>query len=301
MLSPTLPSDWELPEPLSPTIPSEFDLETKPSADAEPSESSSTASAASARTIVKKKATNGEAARRSMSASSTESKPKKPVEPKRRIVVLKYPPQKPVEDDPKYKALRVKMHHWVDRARSKKHEADAAMGNRQHHMAAVAGLDSAICFIRAFDMEDRAQKVVNRDLHVKSWSTLVPYLAKMATHLESVDSDIAGMCYQVLAVVNIRIMLHGGRESPLAAKRAIQEFRRGLALLPFSLLEEKYNLGWTASKLNPNGCDPANDRAVLPLHVNTNPQEAAALALNMGREWASQEGISYTWDAQAPI
>lgn len=301
MLSPTLPSDWELPEPLSPTIPSEFDLEPKRGADGEPTESTPAASTAGVRATVKKKATNGEVARKSLSTSSLDSKPKKPVETKRRIVILKYPPQKPIDDDPKYKALRSKMHHWVERARSKKHEADAAMGNRQHHQAAVAGLDSAICFIRAFDLEDRAQKVVNRDLHVKSWSTLVPYLAKMATYLESVDSDIAGMCYQVLAVVNIRIMLHGGRESPLAAKRAIQEFRRGLALLPFSLLEEKYSLGWTASKLNPNGCDPLNDRALLPLHVNTNPQEAAALALHMGREWASQEGIPYTWDAQAAL
>lgn len=330
MLSPTLPSDWELPEPLSPTIPSEFDCEPSFAESEAGTEKLSSQPASSTAPRQLKKGSHGEIASRTSSTASVDSKPKKPV---RKMVILHYPPRKLTartnklapepektlkastvapstaatsttsDDNPKYKSLRVKMHYWVEMARKKKHEADAAAANRMHHQAAVSGLDSAICFIRAFDLEDRADQVVSREPHARSWTTLVPYLGKMATYLESIDSDIAGMCYQVLAVVNIRIAVvrQGSKDAPLAAQRAIQEFRRGLALLPLSLIEEKYNLRWASTKLNPKGCDPCKDRAMLPLHVNTSPQEAAALALNMGREWAHQEGISYTWDAAAPL
>lgn len=141
----------------------------------------------------------------------------------------------------------------------------------------------------------------------RSWLSLVPFLAKLASSAKSVDADVAGVCYQVLAVVRLHVAnferRHDGTPEECAKilYSALANFSTGLWLLPLLTVRERFGLtvkgGWTSTKLNPLHPDPLHDRAALPLHVNSTLAECAAFALRIGMKWAEMENIVYEWEA----
>lgn len=202
-----------------------------------------------------------------------------------------------------FNGAKARLQRWIQIAQEKKHESDAATRERKHRLAALLSVDAAVCFCVGFDCDDRAERLSGGSPRIRSWQSLIPYLSKAAAYLESVDADLAGVCCQLCAVVRIHIS-RGARRSDEAASTeaaaaAVQNFRRGLQLLPLHAAAERYSLkSWIATpatKLNPDRFDPAHDEAALPLHVTSAIQEAAAFAYRVGRGWASKENIEYQW------
>lgn len=203
-----------------------------------------------------------------------------------------------------------KMGQWVEKARSKKHNSDRAHSDRKHRLSCVLALDAVICFMIGFDYDDRREAIRSNaapgTLHARSWTTLTPYLAKLASAAESVDADLAGVYYQICAVVRLHVAYLQRRtvppeDSARSLYAALADFRRGLSLLPLCTLHSHYQLnganGWLETKVNPDRPDPLANTATLPLHVNSSVAEAAAFALHVGRKWAEIEGIDYTWES----
>lgn len=206
-----------------------------------------------------------------------------------------------------------KMAQWVDKARSKKHDSDRARSDRKHRLSCVLALDAVICFMIGFDYDDRQEAIRSNaapgTLHARSWTTLTPYLAKLAIAAESVDTDLAGVYYQICAVVRLHVAYLQRRtttpeDSARSLYAALADFRRGLGLLPLYTLHSRYQMngasGWMETKVNPDRPDPLANTATLPLHVNSSLAEAAAFALHVGRKWAEIEGIGYTWESSKP-
>lgn len=321
MLSPTLPPEFSekgLPdELLSPTLPHAFQEESHSAKQARKSMIVNLKYESTDRDEPPKKKIKTNSLNNSVRdfSSSDEEKPK-------RLKVEKKPDKpdnhKPREDKPKeekppeakrvppeYREYKKKLQMWVDRARAKKHESDSAMTSKQHQLAVLVSMDSIICFMRAFDFEDRADACMKRVPHIRSWETLIPYLSRMSTYLESVDADIAGVCYFIRAVLYVHIahVLHktqspqspGGITSEAALQSAIKDFRKGLLYIPLEKTETKYNITWKKNVRNSGSMDPSRDKCVLPLHVNSSVQDAAAFAFHLTRVWADHENIEYNW------
>lgn len=218
-----------------------------------------------------------------------------PTSARRFLVALKLPRGDVVN----YKMAHRRVKIWNERARETKHAADKAARDNLHRLAALQSLDAVCCFILAFLWEEKAEKYMFQPLHARSWTTLLPYLKKTASYLGSVEVDLTGLIYQVSAVVQLRVASHD-RGNPDHLWAAISSFRKGLSLLPLSTIHGKYHLGhWTRTHLS----DPprlVSDEAILPLHVNSGPQEAACLLYRLGVEWAAQEGLKYSWHCTSP-
>lgn len=218
-----------------------------------------------------------------------------PAESRRFLVTLKLPQG----DAASYKMAHRRVKFWNERARETKHAADKAARDNLHRLAALQSLDAIACFILAFLWEEKGEHYMSQPLHARSWNTLLPYLRKTASYLGSLEVDLIGLIYQVSAIVEIRVASHN-RTSVDHLWSAVSNFRRGITLLPLHILQEKYHLGhWTKAQLS----DPpklSSDKAVLPLHVNSDPQEAACLLYRIGVEWAAQEGLKYSWRCTLP-
>lgn len=198
---------------------------------------------------------------------------------------------------------------YEDRCEAARHQAQASRGNNgSTHSGGVnkngsGGTGSGpIPAVPSAAAPNSKQVVLGR-----SWLSLVPFLAKLASSAKSVDADVAGVCYQVLAVVRLHVANYERRsdgtpeECAKLLYSALANFSTGLRLLPLTTVRERFGLtvkgGWSSTKLNPLQPDPLHDRAALPLHVNSTLGECAAFALRIGMKWAEMEGIAYEWEA----
>jgi hypothetical protein len=104
------------------------------------------------------------------------------------------------------KLYRSKMRSWMGVAKQKKHEADQASADGKPKTAAAISLDSVLCFVVAFDYEDKADFVMKSILRPHSWYTLVPYMSQLIKLLERANcKELMGLCYQFRALIYARI------------------------------------------------------------------------------------------------
>ncbi|KAA8898869.1 hypothetical protein TRICI_006452 [Trichomonascus ciferrii] len=104
------------------------------------------------------------------------------------------------------KLYRSKMRSWMGVAKQKKHEADQASSDGKAKTAAAISLDSVLCFVVAFDYEDKADVVMKTMLRPHSWYTLVPYMSQLIKMLDRANcKELMGLCYQFRALIYSRI------------------------------------------------------------------------------------------------
>lgn len=104
------------------------------------------------------------------------------------------------------KLYRSKMRSWMGIAKQKKHEADQASSEGKAKTAAAISLDSVLCFVVAFDYEDKADFVMKNILRPHSWYTLVPYMSQLIKMLDRAScKELMGLCYQIRALIYSRI------------------------------------------------------------------------------------------------
>ncbi|CAN6604910.1 hypothetical protein TRVA0_002S04852 [Trichomonascus vanleenenianus] len=194
-------------------------------------------------------------------------------------------PQTPTLDSDQrekyYKLLRSKMHGWVVVAQDKKHEADKATMSSQHNLSAAVLMDSTVAFLIGFDYEDKADMMIRGHLQPKSWSTLLPYLGRLAKMFEKQNCrHMVGLTFQLRAIVHLKIAsIHQTKLRRLMSQNehnhnhhhhhhhqqdeksdedipkltslymamhdgALQDFKRGATELPLEAIEKEYPKTW---------------------------------------------------------
>lgn len=203
-----------------------------------------------------------------------------------------------------YRQMRDMIYKWAKNARDLKHEADVAIHDNKMKEAALLSLDAVVCFIVAFTYEDRSDVLARRTIYGRSWKTLVPYLQKSASFFKTVDPEVAGLCYQVTAVLEMylyelsRKIVNAENDSFEYLVASISDFKRGLAALPANVLHSKYLIPWEERPAK-NGAKLKNKfHPRIPLHINSTMEEAAAVALHVMREWAKLSDIEYAFKAE---
>lgn len=183
-------------------------------------------------------------------------------------------------------------------------------------------MDALLAYIVAFDYEDRAEVVMQRIKHTRSWSTLVPYIGWLMTLFEDGDDrDLIGVCYQIRAMIHLRMAssyqeqvqkLYANKEYEEMGELTIkliksqeasaQDFKRGMRDLGMNRIEAKFPKTWKARhktvqpvSRHEGGYRPLEDPYYLPLHGFSSLQEAAALGYAITKEWADKEGITCDW------
>lgn len=223
-----------------------------------------------------------------------------------------------------HQLLMKKMSRWAHLARNQKHESDKH-SKTSPLRAGVIAMDALLAYIVAFDYEDRAEVVMQRVKHTRSWATLVPYTGWLINLLEEGDCrDLIGACYQIRALIHLRVAsslqeqitkLHTNPNTlgdadigDLAMKlikahdAAVQDFKRGQRDLAQSRLEQQFPQTWSRrhptvqpTSRHEGGYRPLEDPYFLPLHAFSTLQEAAALGYAVTKEWADRQGISCDW------
>ena len=219
------------------------------------------------------------------------------------------------------KLLMMKMSRWSHLARNQKHESDKYSKSKPL-VAGVIAMDALLAYIVAFDYEDRAEIVMQRIKHTRSWSTLIPYIGWLINLLEEGDCrELIGMCYQIRALVHLRMVssyqeqtlrLLGNKKYEEMAEitgkliksqdSSIQDFKRGMRDLGMDKIEERFPNTWKAreKRVQPvsrheGGYRPLEDPYYLPLHGFSSLQEGAALGYSVTKEWADEQGIECDW------
>lgn len=221
-----------------------------------------------------------------------------------------------------YRLLRGKMHNWIDIAREKKHEGDAAGEKNMRDLAQVISLDSLFAFVVGFDYEDRGEIMMKRDPSATSWLTLVPYIGRMIKLFElQKNSDFIGAAYQMRALIHLRIascyhaelQRHIRNSNDSAIKTvtskymasndaAMADFKKGYEELNLDTIREKYPATWNRRSKAPQpasrregGYRPLDDPYWLPLHMFSSMQEATAFTYSLTKEWADNNGVECDW------
>lgn len=221
-----------------------------------------------------------------------------------------------------YRLLRGKMHNWIDIAREKKHEGDAAGEKNMRELAQVISLDSLFAFVVGFDYEDRGEIMMKRDPSATSWLTLVPYIGRMIKLFElQKNTDFIGAAYQMRALIHLRIAscyhaelqkhIRNSNDSAIrnvASKymasndAAIADFKKGCEELNLDTIREKYPVTWSRRSATPQpasrregGYRPLDDPYWLPLHIFSSMQEATAFTYSLTKEWADNNGVECDW------
>lgn len=346
MLSPTLPP-WtdcvqvEFPKMLSPTLPAVFDFRDtkKPAAKTGLSHemkdksfpvtlkvSKKALSRLDARDeepkVKEEPKTNGQAKKDRIPPARDLDKSTTPTKAKSKAVS----PTRDDETKSQFKLLRNKMRTWLDLARTKKHLSDAKFQNEEFSLASAAAMDSLLCYIIGFNYEERADRLMGRLPHEKSWNTLVNFVNRVNfLHEASKQNQLVGCCYLIRALIHVRIGLVLGAQIKAQARDKDPEpeqeslalslfrtqegytsdFRRANRSLPLSAVSQSFPKTYarrskTATPVvHDGGYRPWSDEYALPLHVYSSLQEAAALGWNMTDEWINKEGLKYEWACRA--
>ena len=88
--------------------------------------------------------------------------------------------------------LRSKMVKWVGMAQEQKHLADSALRNGDSKLATGLLMDSLLAFIVGFDYEDRGDLMIKQVPHPNSWSTLLPFVSRIAKHFDRGKQQVDG-------------------------------------------------------------------------------------------------------------
>lgn len=244
-------------------------------------------------------------------------------------------PSRDEETKQQFKLLRKKMRTWLDLARAKKHMSDAKYQNEEFGLASAAAMDSLLCYIIAFNYEERADRLMNRELQDKSWGSLVNFINRVNFLLEAAKQPhLVSCCYLMRALIQVRVGLVLGAqiksrardnesdsgETPAEkAEKAeslalslfrtqegfTSDFRRANRGLPLSQISQSFPKSYarrskTATPVvHDGGYRPWSDEYALPLHVYSSLQEAAALGWNMTDEWIRMDGLKYDWACRA--
>lgn len=233
-----------------------------------------------------------------------------------------------------YQTLMNKANLWKNRAREKKHRADQYHKKQEVKQAAVYAFDSLLGYIVAFDYQDKADLYKRKARQNQDWLTLVPFIGWIVSTLEESDArTMIGMCYQVRALIHIRVgqcyldlikkMLAatspGSKNSDssnagahyrdlatLTSKymkeqnEATQAFKRGMRDLSIETIRLQFPDTWKARDNNlvppeqqSRGFRPMEDSFYLPLHMFSSIQEAAALGFRIVTEWSKLNDIEY--------
>ncbi|KAG5358400.1 hypothetical protein CJU89_4959 [Yarrowia sp. B02] len=235
----------------------------------------------------------------------------------------------PTRDDEtkqQFKLVRTKMRTWLDLARTKKHLSDAKFQAEEYALASAAAMDSLLCYIIGFNYEERADRLMGRLPHEKSWTTLVNFVNRVNfLHEASKQTHLVACCHLLRALIHVRIGLVLGAQIKAHARDSESEgdpealalsllrtqegytadFRRANRSLPLSALSQSFPKSYarrskTATPVvHDGGYRPWSDEYALPLHVYSSLQEAAALGWNMTDEWIRGEGLKYEWACRA--
>lgn len=220
--------------------------------------------------------------------------------------------------------LMMKMSRWAHLARNQKHESDKYTKTKPL-LAGVIAMDALLAYIVAFDYEDRAEVVMQRIKHTRSWSTLVPYIGWLIKLLEEGDCrELIGMCYQIRALIHLRIAssyqeqttrLYNSKKLEEMGETtgkliksqdaAVQDFKKGMRDLGMDKIEEKFPKTWKGRQKtvqpvsrHEGGYRPLEDPYYLPMHTFSSLQEGAALGYAVTKEWADKRGIECDWALQ---
>lgn len=234
-------------------------------------------------------------------------------------------PKLTVEQREKHnKLLMLKMSKWVHLAHKQKHESDK-YSKTKPLAAGVIAMDALLVYIVAFDYEDRAELVMRRPKHTRSWSTLVPYIGWLINLLEEGDCrQLIGMCYQIRALIYLRMgvsyneqickIVEEGESRKFdelakltiklmkSQESSVMDFKRGLRDLGMDEIETMFPNSWKRRDLSvqptsrhEGGYRPLEDPYYLPLHSFSSLQEAAALGYGITKEWADKNDIECDW------
>lgn len=220
--------------------------------------------------------------------------------------------------------LMLKMTKWAQLARKRKHESDK-YSKTKPLVAGVVAMDALLVYIVAFDYEDRAEQVMRRPKHTRSWSTLIPYIGWLIGLLEEGDCrHLIGLCYQIRALIHLRMHTslseqinkliekeEGRKFSDLAElttklmksqESSVLDFKRGVRDLGIDKLELTFPKTWKQRdrsvqplSKHEGGYRPLEDPYYLPLHSFSSLQEAAALGYAITKEWADKNDIECDW------
>ncbi|AOW00334.1 hypothetical protein B0I72DRAFT_137833 [Yarrowia lipolytica] len=238
-------------------------------------------------------------------------------------------PTRDEETKQQFKLLRKKMRTWLDLARAKKHMSDAKFTSEEFALASAAAMDSLLCYIIAFNYEERADILTGRVPQDKSWGSLVNFVNRVNFLLEAAKQPhLIGCCYLMRAMIHVRVGLvlgtqakalarggEGNDEVPPAETLALSlcrtqegytaDFRRASRSLPLSQISQHFPQSYgrrsrtAVPVVHGGGYRPWSDEYALPLHVYSSLQEAAALGWNMTDEWIRTEGVKYEWACRA--
>ncbi|KAK9477952.1 hypothetical protein V1514DRAFT_368211 [Lipomyces japonicus] len=105
------------------------------------------------------------------------------------------------------KVLESKVQRWISVATDRKHESDRLKESGNVCLAGLYATDALIAYLVGFHYDDICAVRKNRSPSVKNWSTLIPFTRHVVNlHLASKCSELAGLAYEIRAIVYLRIV-----------------------------------------------------------------------------------------------